>query len=153
MIITFFGHSSLRYGKDDEERLYRQIEIFAKGDSVDFYLGGYGSFDNLAKKCAKKYKETHADSRIVFITPYLDTWLSKRKEYLEKEYDEILYPPLENVPPKFAIARRNIWMINQADYIIAYVKTHYGGAYKSLLFAAKHSKTYINLFTGEYELY
>ena len=85
MIITFFGHSSLRYGKDDEERLYRQIEIFAKGDSVDFYLGGYGAFDSLAKKCAKKYKETHADSKILFITPYLNAWLSNRKDYLEKE--------------------------------------------------------------------
>lgn len=83
----------------------------------------------------------------------MNAWLSNRKDYLEKEYDEILYPPLGNVPPKFAIARRNIWMINQADYIIAYVKTHYGGAYKSLLFAAKHNKPYINLFTGEYELY
>lgn len=57
MIITFFGHSSLRYGKDEEERLYRQIEIFAKGDSVDFYLGGYGAFDSLAKKCAKSIKK------------------------------------------------------------------------------------------------
>ena len=48
---------------------------------------------------------------------------------------------------------RNEWMVNQADCIVAYVRVHYGGAYKSLLYAHKSKKTYINLYQGEYELY
>ena len=37
-----------------------------------------------------------------------------------KLYDSTLYPPLENVPYKFAISKRNEWMINESDLIIAF---------------------------------
>ena len=36
-------------------------------------------------------------------------------------------------------------MVKQADYVFAYVNTHYGGAYNALLYAAKHNKPYMNL--------
>ena len=56
MVITFFGHSSTIYSDIDEKRLLEQIEKITKGNDVDFYLGGYGNFDALAKNCAKQYR-------------------------------------------------------------------------------------------------
>lgn len=153
MIITFCGHSDYSEHKEDEERLLLLLETLANGQHVDFYLGGYGKFDAFAKKCAEKYKKTHSDAKIIFITPYLNKWLDERKDYIEKEYDEILYPELEQTPLKFAISKRNEWMVKQADYVFAYVNTHYGGAYNALLYAAKHNKPYMNLYSGDYELY
>ncbi len=153
MIITFFGHSSYSYSEEDEKRLLNLIEAVAKDKPLNFYLGGYGNFDSLAKKCAKTYKKTHMNAKIIFVTPYLNKWLDDRREYFEKEYDEILYPELEHTPLKYAISKRNEWMIRQADYIITYVKTHFGGAYNALLYAAKHNKPYTNLYSGDYELY
>lgn len=74
------------------------------------------------------------------------------REYLEKEYDEILYPEL--APPlRYAISKRNEWMINHSDHLIAYVRTHFGGAYNALLYADKHNKPYTNLYSDNYELY
>ena len=153
MIITFCGHSNFRAEQDDECRLLSLLEEVSKGQQIDFYLGGYGNFDYFAKDCAKKLKEKHPDARLIFITPYLNKWLNDRKEYFEKEYDEILYPEIENVPLKFAISKRNEWMVNNADYVFAYVHTHFGGAYRTLLYAHKHKKPYKNLYRGNYELY
>lgn len=153
MIITFCGHSNYSSNLGDEERLFGLLEEVAKGNQVDFYLGGYGSFDIFAHRCAKKYKEKHPNSKLIFITPYLDKWLKKREENIRAEYDAIVYPELESVPKKFAILRRNEWMVERSDYVIGYVKTHYGGAYKTLLYAHKHKKPYVNLYQGEYELY
>lgn len=153
VIITFFGHSSYTYNEDDKKRLLQYIEQVSKGDQVNFYLGEYGNFDFFAKKCAKQYQQIHTNAKIVFITPYLNKWLENRKEYFEKEYDEIFYPELENVPLKYAISKRNEWMIRQADYVFVYVKTHFGGAYNALLYAAKHNKPYFNLYTGDYDMY
>lgn len=62
----------------------------------------------------------------------MNKWLDERKDYIEKEYDEILYPELEQTPLKFAISKRNEWMVKHADYVFAYVNTHYGGAYNAL---------------------
>ncbi|MBO7297742.1 MAG: DUF1273 domain-containing protein [Clostridia bacterium] len=153
MVITFCGHSNYTGNSADEKRLLKLIEEVAQGKRVEFYLGGYGGFDSFALKCAKKYQENHSEANIIFITPYLDSWLNTRKSILEKTYDTILYPELENVPKKFTILKRNEWMVSQADYIFCYVRTHYGGAYKTLLYADKHKKPYINLYQGDYELY
>lgn len=153
MIITFCGHSQFSETPNDEKNLLELFEKIANGRHIDFYLGGYGNFDAFAKHCAKKYKEKHPDTRVIFVTPYLNKWLDDRREFFEKEYDEILYPELENMPLKYAISKRNKWMISHSDYLIAYVRTHYGGAYNALLYADKHKKPYTNLYIGNYELY
>ena len=152
MIITFCGHSNYVSSLEDEERLLKLLETVAGDNQVDFYLGGYGGFDNFALKCATEFKKCHKNTKLILITPYLDKWLNERKDIFEKLYDEVIYPQIEHVPQKFAIIKRNEWMIAQADYLFAYVRTHYGGAYRTLLFAHKHKKPYTNLFQGNYEL-
>ena len=153
MIISFCGHSDYLSNLEDEERLLKLFEKVIENRQVDFYLGGYGAFDNFALKCAKKYKKKYPTARLVFVTPYLGKWLNDRKEFLTKTYDEIVYPNLERTPPKFAISKRNEWMIKQSDFVFGYVSTHYGGAYNSLLFAKRHKKSYMNLYQGDYDLY
>ena len=153
MIITFCGHSNYSGNLEDEKRLINLLEVVICGNRVDFYFGGYGGFDNFALKCAIKYKQYHKNANLIFITPYLGKWLNERKFIIEEQYDQIIYPEIEHVPLKFAIIKRNEWMVDQADYLFSYVKTHYGGAYKTLLYAHKHNKRYTNLYQGNYELY
>jgi len=153
MIVTFCGHSTFFCDEKDEKRLLNLLEKVALKNQVNFYLGGYGNFDNFALKCAKLYKKQHKNAKIVFVTPYLGKWLDKRKEFLKQNYDEIIYPEIEFVPQKLAIIKRNEWMIDQADFIFAYVTTHFGGAYKSLLYALKNKKPYVNLFQEKHDLY
>lgn len=66
--------------------------------------------------------------------------LEKNKEYLTKEYDGIVYPPIENTPKKVAILVRNEWIVRQSDVIIAYVGRTFGGAYKAVAYAKKRGK-------------
>ena len=60
-------------------------------------------------------------------------------------YDAVVYPPIEDTPPKYAISKRNEWMITKADLIIAYVNCKHGGAYKSLCFAKRKKKRIIKI--------
>lgn len=151
MIITFCGHSTYTYNAEDEEKVLNIIENQSKEEKVVFYLGGYGNFDIFAKNCAKKYKEKHRDAKLVFVTPYINAWLDERREYYQEEYDEILYPELENVPLRFAIAKRNEWMARNSDIVIAYVQTHFGGAYAFLRYAIKYKKKIFNIYSGNYD--
>lgn len=153
MIITFFGHSNFLSSYVNEEELLKQIEKIACGNHVDFYLGGYGNFDTFARRCATKYKERCNNAKLIFVTPYLNKWLNDRKDILKNYYDEIVYPQIENVPKRFAIIKRNEWMVDQANYVFFYVCTHYGGAYRTLLYTHKQKKPYTNLYQGNYELY
>ena len=60
-------------------------------------------------------------------------------------YDDSIFPPIEKTPLKFAISKRNEWMIKNSDLIIAYVNHTYGGAYKSLSTAIRMKKKILNI--------
>ena len=142
MIITFFGHSDFYETGNIRERMMDIIAEAVNGEQVDFFLGGYGQFDAFAYSCSKQYKEVHASAKLIFITPYADNdYLTYRKA----DYDEIIYPEIENKPKKIAITYRNKWMVEKADLILAYVKRSCGGAYQTYKYAKSIGKKLINL--------
>lgn len=50
------------------------------------------------------------------------------------------YIPLGSVPKKFAISRRNEWMVLESDIIVAYVLRDFGCAAKTLQYARRKRK-------------
>ena len=65
--------------------------------------------------------------------------------YLDREidasrYDGTTYPPLEKVPRRYAIVRRNEWMISVSDVVISGVLHSWGGAARTLEFAQRKNK-------------
>ena len=141
MIITFCGHSNFCKSVIYMPIVLEMLEQMSKDEQIDFYLGGYGRFDEFAYECAATFKQKHANTGIFLITPYLD-----RKRFFQNEkYDAVIYPELEKVPLRFAISYRNKWMADKADLIIAYVNRSWGGAYQMYKYAESHKKTILNL--------
>lgn len=145
MIVTFCGHSTYIPKCEDETKVLQIVENHANGENIEFYLGGYGNIDFFAKKCAEKYKSIHKNTKIVFVTPYINDWLNERRDYFENEYDEIIYPELESVPFRFAISKRNEWMAEHSDLVIAYVCVDFGGAYAFFKHAIRCNKEVVNI--------
>ena len=145
MIITFFGHSNCLFNDDIKEQLKNILvgEII-KNPTCKFYLGGYGDFDGLCLRTLRELKHDFPTIEILFITPYLDKNYSKL-ELAKYYYDDVIFPPIESVPRKFAILKRNEWMVEQADLVIAYVKYSWGGAAKALEYAKRKKKRIINI--------
>ena len=145
MIITFCGHSNFSFSdatKDELKNLL--IEKIRKNPTCKFYLGGYGDFDRLCLSVLRELKKEFSNIELLFITPYLDKNYSKL-EFAKDYYDAIIFPPIENVPRKFAILKRNEWMVNSADLVIAYVTYSWGGAAKTLSYAKRKNVPIYNL--------
>lgn len=144
-IITFCGHKD--FFKDYElykNKIISIIEEITDKKSAIFYLGGYGGFDLLAYSACKEYKKKYSESKLIFVTPYLDEkYLNDRN--IKEDYDEILFPDLEKTPKRFAILKRNEFMVLHSDYLIAHIEHSWGGAYKSLQHAIKQKIPFINL--------
>ena len=141
MIISFCGHSDFCKTAEYEKKMFTFFDTLIGDQPVEFYLGGYGNFDFFAYDCGNRYQKAHPNLKLVFVTPYLDL----PKGFSECQYDEILYPPLEQVPKKFAIIHRNRFMMEQADVVIAYIEHTWGGAYQSYQYAKRKGKTIFNL--------
>ena len=145
MNITFCGHSNCNCSDTIKAKILHILENLNTNETIQFYLGNYGAFDILAKQCCLIYKKTHPNCKLVFITPYLNDSYLKNKNPVFSGYDEIVFPSLENIPPKYRILKRNIWMIKNSQLLISYVNCTYGGAFQTLINAKKENIKIINL--------
>ena len=147
MRVTFCGHRTLT----ETNILYEELKKILEGifqiaqtmqEKLVFYCGGYGAFDSLAAKGVAEIRKryTEVKSELIFVTPYILGEQIKNPLF-EKEYDEIVYPPLENVPFRFAIIRRNEWMVEKSDLIVACVFRNWGGAARTLAYAQRKGET------------
>jgi uncharacterized phage-like protein YoqJ len=146
MIITFLGHEHISMNDRIKETVKAQIRSLLTGKPITCYLGGYGDFDDICARACKELKQKY-DIETVYVAPYVT--LSEQEKIKEMQRcglcDTSIYPPIENTPPKFAISKRNEWMVTHADVIIAYVNRSYGGAYQSLQTAKRRKKKIINI--------
>ena len=146
MIIAFCGHAEYTGTEDDERKILTLLTELIGNQHAELYLGGYGAFDEFARKCGKKYQKIRPNTKLIFITPYIT--LDYQKNHLDYEkslYDEIVYPELEKVPLKFTVSYRNRWMVEKADCVIAYVSHGWGGAYATYKHAKRKGKKIFNL--------
>ncbi|MBR3894168.1 MAG: hypothetical protein IKJ35_03360 [Clostridia bacterium] len=137
MIVTFCGHSQYIAKQEDKEKLLTFLEKTVGDAPAEFFLGGYGAFDTFAFHCCKEYQKAHPSVKLVFVSPYLNAE--------KKLYDAVLYPPLEQVPLKFAISHRNRWMVENADLVVACIDHTWGGAYQTYLHAHRKKKPIFQL--------
>ena len=135
MIVTFCGHRDAF----DETRVGAELAdivatLVAQGADT-FYLGGYGRFDTLAALAVRRVQTGGAGLRSVVVLPYPDRRVDASL------YNESIYPALEGVPRRLAILKRNEWMVEQADIVVAHVTRGWGGAAQMLDYAIRCGKT------------
>ena len=143
-VCTFFGHREC-YGLDPAV-LQRAIENLIH-QGVDLFLVGHqGQFDGMVRRCLQSLQAQYAYIQYRVVLAYLPT---------EKQNSEDLsvttYPEIEG-HPKFAIERRNKWMIAASDYCLCYINYTWGGAYKFAQLALRRGLKVINLGTQALKL-
>ena len=143
--IAFIGHRQIigHYRLEDEIEKIAKDKL-RKKEYVEFYVGHNGDFDILVASAIKRAQKAvgHENSSLILVQPYP----MKNDKYYEKFYDEIQYPLDSKAYPKSAITKRNRWMIENTDLLIAFVEDERkGGAYTALKYAENLDKQIINL--------
>ena len=121
MRVTFCGHKEVENRDSVKQWLYGVCLNLIKQGTNEFYLGGYGEFDFLCAATLREVQNEYPHIRLILVLPYLNC------KTLYAGYDETVYPPLESVPKRFAISRRNEWMVQECDVVVAYVRHGWGG--------------------------
>lgn len=146
MIVTFCGHRDFVETAEAENQLTMFLEKYARENvRLVCYNGGYGNFDYFAAKCVQRMQEQYSNIRNCLVLPYIDQPFLERIEIFKNHFDETIYPPLESVPRKYAIIRRNEWMVDSADIVIAYITYSWGGAARTLEYARRKKKNIIQI--------
>ena len=146
MVISFCGHRDFTPDAETEKTIIDTLLKYAETEQeVVCFTGGYGAFDWFAASCIRKAQEIAKNIRNCLVIPYITTSYLDRIKDRREEFDEIIYPPLESVPPRLAIIRHNEWMIDNSDLLIACVKYSWGGAARTLEYAKRKSIKILNI--------
>lgn len=137
MKVTFCGHRELADRTAVKQWLHSVCQELILQGADEFYLGGYGAFDSLCVSVLRELKSENDYIQLILVLPYLNS------NIITDGYDETIYPPLESVPKKFAILRRNEWMVQESDIVVAYVNHSWSGAAKTLQYARRKRKRII----------
>ena len=121
----FFGHRQVTH--NIREKLTAIIEKLITEDNVtEFYVGNQGQFDSTVYSVLKELKAKYPQIRYTVVLSYMPD------EHIKKVYGEDTFFPdgMESVPKKYAISKRNDWMIQQSGFAVCYVYKVTGGAAK-----------------------
>lgn len=138
---TFFGHRDCPASV--KPKLREAVAELIEQHGVDrFYVGRQGAFDAMARvvllELAAEYP--HISYAVVLERP------PGPKDTLVWNLSDTIFPEgLESVPPRFAIVKRNEWMLKQADFVVTYITRGWGGAVRFAEKARQQGKTVLNL--------
>lgn len=139
-ICTFIGHKNAP--KELEPIIESALEnLILNKNVLKFYVGTHGNFDFSVLSVLKRLKEKYKQIDYNVVLAYLP---QEKEDY--KDYTNTIYPDgLEFVPKRFAIDRRNKWMIEKSDYLVCYLRQNFSNTIKYKEYAQKKGKIIINL--------
>ena len=138
---TFFGHRECR-GLDMEVLRKTITDLIGRG--VDrFYVGHQGQFDRAVYRCLKGLCNVYPHICVCVVLAYPPS-----EKPVCDDMRDTMYPEIEG-HPKFAIDRRNRWMIHASQYCICHIDHTWGGAYKFACMAKRRGLTVVNLGSAD----
>ena len=121
----FFGHREVTHYI--REKLTAIIEnLITETGVIEFYVGHQGQFDSMVYSVLKELKANYPYIRYIVVLAYMpDSYI------IEVYGEDTLFPDgMESVPKKFAISKRNAWLIQHSGFAVCYVHKITGGAVK-----------------------
>lgn len=139
-ICTFFGHRDCP--NSIQSKLQEVLVDLIANCKVDmFYVGNQGRFDAIVRNVLRGLKTEYPQIEYAVVLAYMP---GKRTEY--DDYSDTMLPEgIESIHPRYAISRRNNWMLQQSDYVVTYITHAWGGATQFAKKANRQKKTVINL--------
>ena len=142
MTCAFFGHKE---SPDSiKPLLEEEIRRLIESEGYDeFLVGNQGQFDAMVFSTLKSLKAEYPSIRYYIVLAYLP---GEKDAYTTIDYTETIYPEgLESVPRRFAISRRNKWIVENSKAVICYISHTWGGAYQAVSLAERKGLMVINL--------
>ena len=136
---TFFEH---RDSPSSIKPKLREVLIgLIENHAVDmFYVGQQGAFDGIVHSVLKELVSIYPHIRYAVV---LERLPPKRDEFNTRDYSDTMLPEgIETAHPRFAISRRNKWILN---YVVTYITHSWSGASQFAEMAERKGRTIFNI--------
>ena len=140
MTVTFIGHRDTP--QNIYSLLYETVRTLIQNDAATaFYVGDRGEFDRMVLRSLMELKKVYPHIEYQIVLAYMP----QRTDESIAFHPNIFPAEVAVAPARFAIDRRNRWMIEKSDVVVAYVRHSCGGAARFREAALCKGKRVINL--------
>ena len=143
MICTFFGH---RDTPDSVKKSLKEaiLNLSNTQGVKTFCVGNNGKFDYMVQSVLKEISNNDTSINYLIV-------LSSLCEKVNcNQIGNTIFPEeLDDVPPQFAISKRNEWLIKNSDFTIVYLRNTVTNTYKWVEKSKRKGLKVINLFKQE----
>ncbi len=147
---AFFGNRDLNAEQYRDKLLEIIVDLIENKGVTQFYSGYRGHFDVYCSCLIYELKVRYPQIKNTMVLSYIPEARSdpERAFKLPKYFDDSVYLLERQVPKRLAIIETNKCLVDKADYIVAGVVAHFGGAYTACEYAYKRKKPIISVIDG-----
>ena len=142
MVCTFFGRRNAP--SSVKEKLSEAINDLIKRGYDEFYVGNNGNFDFYVQSVLSDIIKTNCKVSFTVVLSRPD-----EKAILAEQIFTLFPDGLEKVPHRFAISKRNDWLIKKAQVVVAYADNRFTNSHKWIEKAKNKGIDVINLANQE----
>ncbi len=137
----FFGNATIWNVKEIADKIRKAVVDLITNKQVDTFLVGIkGEFETLSHKILQEIRLDYPNIKIMLVIAY-----ERDLHKCGYHFDDFYYPPLAEVGYRgWSIAKRNDWIVEQTDYVIA-CNQYQGRAYNYCKKAKNKGKTIIEI--------
>jgi len=140
---TFIGHRFCE--RLNKKRLRYEIENLIKKSVTTFFVGTQGAFDKIVYEVLSEL-ENEYEINIIVVLAYLN-----RNRHVYYDIEKSIFPDcLTKTPVRFAISRRNDYMLKNSQYVICYLDDPFSNTANFVIKAKRQNKRIINI--GDFEI-
>ncbi len=138
MTCCFIGH------KEPDRAIFPTLlftikELIEEKGADTFYIGNNGWFDRTCFNLIRGFQEYESHIKYNVVLAYYPDGIVGYE-------DNTIYPEgLELVPKRFAIKKRNEWMIDHSDCVVCHVTNTFSNANKFRTYAKRKNKIIIDI--------
>lgn len=137
MVCTFFGHKNVP--SSIKEDIYDAIINLTKEGVREFYVGNNGNFDFWVQKVLWEISKVENITYSIILSRLNENVIS------DNQKASVFPEGFEKFLPRFAISKRNEWMLKKSNIVITYTKSRFSNCYKWIEKAEKRGLRIINL--------
>ncbi len=125
MSCTFFGHRDVAPQQIKEPLKQAILDLITVENIKSFYVGNSGRFDALVQCVLKEIHQIRKDIEYTIVLSYIG------EKALSGEQQMTLLPEgLETAPRRFALVKRNEWMLAHSAWAVVYVRYSFSNCAK-----------------------
>ncbi len=135
-----------------KSRILKTLTALIEDECGVFYCGMARGFDILCGECVLALKREFSNIKLVCAVPYENqetnfspSWKAKYYTLLQNA-DEVYY--ISKKYSSFCFQQRNMFMVDNSDYVMTWYDGKRGGTRNTLKYAAKKGRYIINLNTN-----